>query len=176
MRAASEQSIPHELVQRIADLTARFAELSEYVRGATSAPGGVRTNDTENFARPIEFLTENGFSIVRQWEIDGSSVPTDGSFCFLVRPPQGAECGVVVEIANELNFETAFTTRGRIQISSSFWICCAERHLADYVTEHHGCPDGNRLLVESLDCDEVMLALGWEKFDQELCVLRRETF
>ena len=165
MRAASEQSIPHELIQRIADLTARFAELSEYVQSATSSPDDVRTNGTENFTRPIEFLTENGFAIARHWEIDGSPVPIDGSFSFLVRDPEGAECEVVVEIANELIGGTAFSTRGRIQVSSSFWICCAERHLADYVSDHENLPNGHELRVETLDPEEVILATRWEKSD-----------
>jgi hypothetical protein len=165
VRAASEQSIPHELVQRIADLTARFAELSEYVQCATSTPDDVCTNDTESLARPIEYLTENGFAIVRSWEINGSPVPTDGSFSFLVRDAEGAECEVVVEIAHELIRETAFSTRGRVQVSSSFWICCAERHLADYVSDHDTFPDGHELLVETLDPEEVILAMRWEKSD-----------
>ena len=165
MRATSEQSIPEELVQRIGDLTARFAELSEYVRRATNAPEGAGRNDDENFARPVEFLTENGFAIVRRCEADGSPAPADGSFRFLVRGPDGAECEINTEITNQLIAETAFRARGHVQISSSFWLCCAERHLADYVWEHDGCPDGNQLVVECLDCEEVMLALRWEKFD-----------
>ncbi|MFY9621646.1 MAG: hypothetical protein WAQ99_17670 [Pyrinomonadaceae bacterium] len=165
VRAASEQSIPEELVQRIGDLTARFAELSEYVRCATNAREGVGLNDAENFARPIEFLTENGFAIVRRWEADGSPAPADGRLCFLVRDPDGAECVINTEIGNQLIADTAFRTRGHIQSSSSFWICCAERHLADYVTRHDGCPDGNQLAVECLDCEEVMLALRWERSD-----------
>lgn len=165
MRAASEQSIPPELVRRIADLTARFAELSEYVRCATSTPDDVCMNDNEDLGRPIEFVTENGFAIVRPWETDGSQPPTGGSFHFLVRDPQGVECEVVVEIANELSVETAFSTRGRVQVSSSFWICCAERHLADYVWDHETFPDGYELLVETLDPEEVILATRWEKSD-----------
>lgn len=163
MRATSEQSIPRELVQRIADLTVRFAELSEYVRRATSAPEDVRTDNAENFTHPIEFLTENGFAIVRPWEIDGSLVPKDGKFSFLVRAPEGAECEVVVEIAHELIIKTAFSTRGRVQVSSSFWVCCAERHLADYVSDHETFPDGYELLVETLNPEEVILATRWEK-------------
>lgn len=165
MRAASEQSIPHELVQRIADLTARFAELSEYVRNATTAPDDVRTSAVENLARPIEFLTENGFAIVRRCEIDGSSVSTDGSFSFLVRDALDAECEVSVEIASELIIETAFSTRGHIQVSSAFWICCAERHLADYVWEHDIFPDDHKLIVKTLDPEEVILATRWERSD-----------
>ena len=163
VRAANEQSIPEELVKRIGDLSARFAALSDYVRRVTSESGDVCTHDDGDFARPIEFLTENGFAIVRRWEADGSPVPTDGRFCFLVRDPHGAECEINTEITNQLIADTAFRTRGHIQVSSSFWICCAERHLADYVTEHDRCPDGNQLAVESLDCEEVMLALRWEK-------------
>ena len=161
--AANEQSIPDELVQRIGDLTARFAALSEYVRRVTRTPGDMRTNDAGNFAQPVEFLTENGFAIVRRWEADGSPAPTDGSFCFLVRDPEDTEYQVTVKIANQLIKETEFTTRERIQVSSPFWICCAERHLAHYVTENDRCPDGIQLAVESLDCEEVMLALRWEK-------------
>ena len=163
VRASSEQSIPEELVQRIVDLTARFSALNEYIRRLTSTAGDIRPNDAQNFARPVEFLTENGFAIVRRWEADGSPAPTDGSFCFLVWDPEDTEYQVTVNISNQLIKETEFTTRGRIQVSSSFWICCAERHLADYVTARDGCPDGNQLAVESSDCEEVMLALRWER-------------
>ena len=165
MRAANEQSIPEELVQRIGDLTARFAALNEYVSGATSTPEDVRANGARDFARPIEFLTENGFAIVRRWEANRSLAPANASFCFLVRNPEDTECQVTVEIANQLIKETEFTTRGRIQVSNSFWICCAERHLANYVTERNGCPDGNQLAVESLDSEELMLALRWGRSD-----------
>lgn len=163
MRATSEQSIPEELVQRIGDLAARFSELSEYVQRAKTNARDVRTNDAGNCARPIEFLTENGFAIVRRWETDGSSVPANGSFCFLVRDPDGAESEINTEIANQLIAETEFRTRGHIQLSSSFWICCAERHLADYLEEHEHVPDNNKLTLEILNCEAVMLAFRWER-------------
>ena len=171
MRAASKQSVPQELVQRIADLAARLAELTERLRRDTDAVDDVRPNDAQDLARPIEFLTENGFAIVRSWEIDNSPVPTDGSFSFLVRDPHGIECEVVVDIASELIIETVLSTRGRVQRASSFWVCCAERHLADYLWERDGCPEASQLVVGSLDCDEVLLALRWEKFDEEIADL-----
>ena len=90
--------------------------------------------------------------------------PADGSFCFLVRDPHGAECEINIEITTEVIADTAFRTRGHIQVSSSFWICCAERHLADYIWEHDAFPDNDRLLVESLDPEEVILATRWERF------------
>lgn len=165
MRAANEQSIPEELVLRIGDLAARFAALSEYVRRTTNASEGAGTNDSANFARPIEFLTENGFVIVRRWEADGSSAPTNASFCFLVRDPADTEYQVTVEISNQLIKETEFATRRRIQVSSSFWIYCAEGHLADYLEEHEHVPDNNTLTLEILNCEAVMLAFRWERSD-----------
>lgn len=165
MRAANQQSIPHELVQRIADLTARFTELSAFVRQATASERDVHTTEARNLSRPIEFLTENGFSIERPWETNGSPLPTDGKCRFLVSDPQAKQREVKVEISLGLLLDTSFHTRGRIEPTSSFWICCAERHLADYVWEHDAFPDSDRLLVETLNPEEVILATRWEKSD-----------
>jgi outer membrane protein OmpA-like peptidoglycan-associated protein len=51
---------------------------------------------------PIEFLTENEFSIFRSWEIDGVPAPVTGEYRFLVRNPQNAERQIVVQIAREV--------------------------------------------------------------------------
>ncbi|HEY5838786.1 MAG TPA: hypothetical protein VIT19_07105, partial [Pyrinomonadaceae bacterium] len=75
------------------------------------------------------------------------------------------EYQVTVTIANQLLKETEFTTRGRIQLSSSFWIYCAERHLADYLEEHEHFPNNNKLTLEILNCEAVMLAFRWERPD-----------
>lgn len=165
VRAASEQSIPDELVQRIADLTARFTELSAFVRQATASERDVHTTEARNLSRPIELLTENGFSIERPWETNGSPSPTDGECPFLVSDPQAKQREVKVEISRRLLLETSFYTRGRIEPTNSFWICCGERHLADYVWEHDTFPEGDRLLVETLNPEEVILATRWEKSD-----------
>lgn len=162
VRAANEQSIPEELVKRIGDLTSRFSALNEYVRRVTIGSSDVCP---QGFTRPIEFLTENGFAIVRRWEADGSPAPTNASFCFLVRDEDDSEYQVTVTIANQLIKETDFTTRGRIQLLSSFWIYCAEQHLADYLAEHEHVPDNNKLTLEVLNCETVMLAFRWERPD-----------
>ena len=163
MRAANQQSIAEGLTQRIAALTAGLADLSEYVRLLARDDQDLCSAPIENgtSTKPIEFVTENGFTIVRPWETDGSQAPTGGPFQFLVRDPHNVECVVTVDVANALFVETAFDTQGRIEFSSSFWICCAERHLADHLTEHEGFPDGKRLTVDRLDPEEVMLAKRW---------------
>ena len=157
MSAATEQLLP-ELTRRVAELANCLAELAERA-GIDSAVTGPVGSDTVC----IELLTENGFWITRPWEVDGSPAPCEGACCFLVRHPKGDERATNVEIAEAVIIETAFQTRGRIQLASSFWICCAERHLADYVAEHNGFPKGDHLVVQTLDPEEVLLALRWEE-------------
>jgi hypothetical protein len=112
---------------------------------------------------PIEFLTENGFSILRPWETDGTSPPDTGRCEFLVRKPDGVERKVLVEIADELVTRIAIHTCGRVLLSNSFWICCAESHLADYVWEHDGFPPDGSLRIARLTPRDMNLSIRWER-------------
>ena len=171
MRAGSEQTVSEELTQRIAELTARVAELTrrldliEVVRGngrthPQPEPTLLGANDSSN---PIEFLTDNGFVIVRPWERDGSPAPTDGNCRFVVSDPNGNERAVAVRISKELMTATALQTSGRIDESSEFWICCAERRLADYITEYDNFPEANEIIVNDMDREDLLLAIRWVK-------------
>ncbi len=113
--------------------------------------------------RPIELLTENGFVILRPWEIDGVPAPTPGTYHFRVRNPQNVERDIIVEVADAIVARVAIQTGGRILLQSSFWICCAERHLANYVWEIGDYPVNNKLRVEQLDPEDIMSALRWRK-------------
>ncbi len=157
MRATAEHLISEELVERIAELAQCLATLPERIRQASSP------TVYEEPARPIEFLTENGFAIVRPWEAHGATVPEDGNFRFLVRDPLDTEREVSVEIEVRLCADTMFSTRGTVSKSSSFWICCAERHLANHLWEHNAIPEGEKLTVDCLDPEEVILAVSWDK-------------
>ena len=171
MRAASEQTVSEELTQRIAELTARVAELTrrlelvEVVRGNGRAhpqpePALFGADDSSN---PIEFLTDNGFVIVRPWEQDGSPAPADENCRFVVSDPNGNERTIAVRISRELMTATAVHTSGRIDRSSAFWICCAERRLADYVGEHDSFPDDAEIIVNDFDREDLLLAIRWGK-------------
>ena len=111
--------------------------------------------------RPTELLTENGFSISRLWEINRVPPPSNGNYAFNVRDPQSLERVVAVEIADEVVMQIELQTSLRILLSSSFWICCAERHLATYVWENDDYPPGDRLRVEQLSAEECMSAIRW---------------
>lgn len=110
---------------------------------------------------PIEFLTENGFSILRRWEVDGVPPPVNRKYAFIVRQPSEPDQEIVVTISVEVIVDVEVRTQQRIQRCSSFWICCAERHLAEHLWEKDACPPGNELLIDCLNPDDVISALRW---------------
>lgn len=111
--------------------------------------------------RPVEFLTENGFSIVRLCEID-NSIPAGGfRHRFLVRDPDGFELEITVDIAERVAQALASRSRGRLTADSSYWVCCAERHLADYLCEQEDYPADARLIVDQPSLDDLNLARRW---------------
>ena len=122
-----------------------------------NSPDDLAAND-----RPIELLTENGYVIVRSWEIDHTPAPTNARYRFLIQKEQDLEREVVVTIAPEIFADICLRTRGRILQSCSFWIGCAERHLADYLWEKDDFPDGNLLAVDYLNPDDIISAVNWK--------------
>ena len=122
-----------------------------------------RPDPREEKTRPIELVTENGFSILRPWEIDGASPPQTTTYIFLVRDSQSREREIAVEIANELVLSIELRTNGRVLSASTFWTCCAERHLATCLWETDDYPPGDRLCVNRLNPEDVMMAIRWGK-------------
>lgn len=114
--------------------------------------------------QPIELVTENGFCILRSWEIDRLPPPFAGKYDFLVRNPYGLERAreIAVQVAGDAVAEIERYTRGRIVLRNSYWIYCAERHLATYVWENDDYPPEGLLIVEQLTVDDFDLAIRWE--------------
>ena len=112
--------------------------------------------------RPIELIIENGFSIVRASELDGARPSIAGTYEFVVRDAQGDQLGITVEIDGTVFIEVTLRSRGRISRQSSYWICCAERHLADYLWENDCCPLDERLRVDWLTARDINLAIRWK--------------
>ena len=88
--------------------------------------------------------------------------PSNGNYAFNVRDPQSMERVVAVEIANDVVVQIELRTRLRILLSSSFWICCAERHLATYVWENNSYPTDGKLRIDQLDPEDFAQANRWE--------------
>ena len=111
--------------------------------------------------RPIELITENGFSIVRVDEGDGPARTPEGRYVFIVRDRQESEREITLGIVQHVVNEVTRRGRGRISKESSYWICCAERHLADYLWEKAGYPPDGKLTVDQLTLEDLNLANRW---------------
>ena len=169
MRPVNEETVDEvedrldELDGCVVDLTQR-AELSERAGGnlVCDQASDAVVGEYDNSSDPIEFITENGFSIVRPWESGKSPRPTGGRCRFGVSDGF-IERNVTVEISRSAVTEISLRTHGRIELSDSFWVSCAERHLANYVSEHADFPEDDELIVERLDREDILSALRWEK-------------
>lgn len=113
--------------------------------------------------RPIEFLTENGFSIIRLSDIDKTIPAVGASHEFLVRDPHGYELHITVQISSDAIAEVGWRSRGRISNEGSYWICFAERHLATYLWENDDYPPDATLSIDQLTIDDLDLARRWDR-------------
>ena len=110
---------------------------------------------------PIQYLTENGFRIIRRCDVD-DSVPQGGlEHCFIVRDPDGYELDITVRFETRPAAEVIERSSRRIDMESSFWVSAAERHLSDYLWEHNDYPPDARLMVDQLTLDDMDLARRW---------------
>jgi hypothetical protein len=121
------------------------------------------TEPSRSERRPIQFLTENAFSIVRLCEIDKSIPAVGTTHHFLVRDPHGYELQITVEIANDPIQQIASSCRGRISFDSSYWIYFAERHLANYLWENDDYPPDAALNIAQSTIDDLDLARRWDR-------------
>ena len=114
-------------------------------------------------ASPIQYVTENGFSIIRLCEIDKSIPAMGATHEFLVRDPHGYELHITVHISSNPIAEIDRRSRGRISNVSFYWLSLAERHLATYLWENDDYPPGARLEVDDLSLDDIDLARRWDR-------------
>lgn len=131
------------------------------VRNIETIPRSVLPQISATCQRPIELQTENGFAIVRRCDIDGTSA-AGARHWFIVRDPDGFELEITVELSRETVAELSRRSRNRFGLESSFWITCAERHLADYMWENDDYPPDASLIVEEPNPDDLELAGRWE--------------
>lgn len=111
--------------------------------------------------KPIDFQTDNGFSIIRFADLNDSIPSTGLVHQFLVRDPDGFELDVTVEITETLAEGLARRSRGHLLAGSSYWICCAERHLAAYLWNNANYPPDAKLIVDEPILADLNLARRW---------------
>jgi hypothetical protein len=113
--------------------------------------------------RPIEFLTENGFRIVRLSDIDKSIPAVGATHEFMVRDSHGYQLHITVQVSGDAIAEIASRSRGRISKESSYWLSLAERHLANYLWENDDYPPDAKLEVNDLTLEDIDLVRRWDR-------------
>ena len=125
------------------------------------------TDKSQARPRPIELQTENGFAIIRLSDVDKTVSMTGVKHCFIVRDPQGYELEITVDITEAAVAEVLRRSRERLTLESSYWINCAERHLAAYLWENDDYPPDAKLTLDQLTLDDLDLARRWD-YDKEI--------
>ncbi len=115
---------------------------------------------------PIQYVTENGFSIIRLTEVDGLENDSARNCRFLVRNERGSEREVTVHFEESLVAQIQSQRRKnqrrtRLLETSVLWVICAEQCLATYLWENDNYPDGGRLDIGELSVDALLLATHW---------------
>lgn len=110
---------------------------------------------------PIQYVTENGFSIIRLCDVDKSVTATSRECRFLVRSERGWEREVTVAFQKSLIAQIESRRRSRLLDSSVLWLVCAEQRLATYLWENDDYPEGGQLIISELPADEFLLATHW---------------
>jgi len=110
---------------------------------------------------PIKYLTENGFSIVRVSDTNPSVISTPAECRFLVEDELHAEREIKVTFSEILVTQLRIRRSGALSDQSVFWLVCAESRLATYLWETGDYPPEDRLTVNELSPDELMLAIHW---------------
>jgi hypothetical protein len=110
---------------------------------------------------PIQYVTENGFRIIRLCDVDRSVTATSSECRFLVFNERGWKREVTVAFEQSLIAQVQSRRRSRLLDSSTLWLVCAEQRLATYLWENGDYPEGGQLIIGELPADELLLATHW---------------
>lgn len=122
----------------------------------------VSASEAVESRKPIRYVTENGFSIVRRCDVDSSVSHAGKEHCFVVEDPDGYELEITVGINDHAVADAISRSRGKLDLDSTYWVACAERHLADYLWEHEDYPPDGQLTVNLLTLDDLDVARRWK--------------
>lgn len=115
--------------------------------------------------KPIQYLTENGFIIIRAADTDHSIIDSPERCHFHVQNERGSKRYVTVSFADHVLLQIQIRRRSPLSARSIFWVVCAESCLAQYLWEKNEFPPDAGLLINELPPDELMLALHWRDQD-----------
>ena len=114
---------------------------------------------------PIKYITENGFSIIRVGDLDATVRSCCSDCRFVVQRDDGPRREVHVSFDRDLTAEIRMRRRAPLADGSLFWLVCAESCLANYLWQYDDLPPNDRLVINQLPPDELMLAVHWRDQD-----------
>jgi hypothetical protein len=120
-----------------------------------------RPDESTSVTPPIEFVTDNGFCILRRSELEPATVDSPSNCHFLVQQPNGEERNVSVEFVAAVIAQVQHQRRQALPGTSDFWLTLAEQQLAHYVLQNNCSPADGRLVVSLLSSHDLMLAARW---------------
>jgi hypothetical protein len=117
--------------------------------------GSIRVNPA------IEYVTTNGFRLIRLSELHPSSASSDNQCHFIVQPPIGEECEVSVDFDERIIGQVQSQRKTQLAERSDFWLTLAEQQLATYLWKNNRLPAGALLVVSQLSDHDLALAASW---------------
>jgi len=137
---------------------------SRFIPKRTHANGDGAKSKTE----PIKFLTENGYTIIRLCEIDGTISDSPEACRFLVTDPNGSRREITVGFDGALIKEIQSRRRRRELIDGSkYWPVVAEKYLGDYLWRHDQFPPKDEITIDQLAGDDLLLGAHWHEQDEK---------
>jgi len=111
--------------------------------------------------KPIKYVTENGFVIIRAADIGDFILDSPARCHFYVENEKGSRRSVTVSFADPVMLQIRLRRNSPLSERSVFWLVCAESCLAQYLWEKNEFPPDGALIISELPPDELMLALHW---------------
>ena len=110
---------------------------------------------------PIEFVTDNGFIIVRLSELQASTADSQNECRFLVRQPNGKESQVSVAFNERVVAQIQSQRNSPLAETSDFWLTLAEELLGTYLWRNNHFPADGHLVISRLSGHDLALAASW---------------
>jgi hypothetical protein len=120
------------------------------------------TGNTASQRSHIEVVTENGFCIARACDLEISGSDSASKCHFIVGLSFGGVRSVRLKFSDAAIAMAQGQRQTLLSLTSSFWLYCAERHLATYIWENNGCPSAGHLTIDSLSTEDLLMASRWE--------------
>lgn len=110
---------------------------------------------------PIEFVTDNGFVIVRLSELEPSTADSANGCRLVARQPSGEESRVSVAFKEDVVAQIQSQRKSHLSETSDFWLTLAEEHLASFLWKNDHFPADEHLVISRLSGHDLALAARW---------------